>query len=106
MRTTCNSCFDNKIFGSLTSAVIKNASVPVLSIPHLCRFEGIDAVGFTTIYDEEDAALIHKFVPFAKEKSIDIYCIHVNKENQIKTRMKLQNGKQPSNPNRSFLLKK
>lgn len=79
MGTTGNSGFDNKIFGSLTSAVIKNASVPVLSIPHLCRFEGIDAVGFTTIYDEEDAALIHKFVPFAKEKSIDIYCIHVNK---------------------------
>jgi len=79
MGTTGNSGFDNKVFGSITSAVIKNASVPVLSIPHLCRFEGIDTVGFTTIYDEEEAALIQKFAPLAKEKNIDIYCIHVNK---------------------------
>src|SRR5690606_38431636 len=85
MGTTGNSGFDNKIFGSITSAVIKNAPIPVLSIPHLCRFEGIDAVGFTAIYDKEDATLINQFIPFAKEKNIDIYCIHVNKGKSEKT---------------------
>lgn len=85
MGTTGKSGFDNKIFGSITSAVIKNVTVPVLSIPHLCKFEGIDAVGFTTLYDAEEAALLKNFTPLAKEHQIDIYCIHVNKGKQNKS---------------------
>ena len=45
MGTTGNSGFENKLLGSKTAAVIKNVTIPVLSIPHFAKFEGIDAIG-------------------------------------------------------------
>lgn len=84
MGTTGNSGFENKILGSKTAAVIKNITIPVLSIPHLAKFEGIDSIGFTTIYDKEDALVLHKMIPYTEYSTADIYCIHVNKKKNIK----------------------
>src|SRR5690554_2461190 len=106
MGTTGNSGFDNKIFGSITSAVIKNAPVPVLSIPHLCKFEGIDAIGLTTIYDAEEAALLKKFTPLAKEHQIDIYCIHVHKGKQEKSEEEINAWKLPFKKEPVFFIEK
>lgn len=77
MGTTGNSGFENKLLGSKTTAVIKNINAPVLSVPHLSKFEGIDAVGFTTIYDDKDAAIIEQMIPYTKHNNADIYCLHV-----------------------------
>lgn len=81
--TTGNSGFENKILGSKTSAVIKNVKIPVLSIPHLCKFEGIDAIGFTTIFDKEDGLALKRMLPFAENNKADIYCIHINKGKEL-----------------------
>src|SRR5690606_10689083 len=85
MGTTGNSGFQNKILGSMTIGVINNVAVPVLSIPHLCKFVEIDAVGFTTIYDEEDALVLRKMIPYIQLANAYIYCVHVNKGRQVKT---------------------
>lgn len=82
MGTTGNSGLENKILGSQTAAVIKNVNIPVLSIPYLCRFEGIDAIGFTTIYDAEDAKVLQSMLPFVKVRNTDIYCVHINTDNE------------------------
>ena len=81
MGTTGNSGFGNKLLGSKTTAVIKNINAPVLSVPHLSKFEGIDAVGFTTLYNQEDAAVIEQMIPYTKNNSADIYCLHVKTKN-------------------------
>lgn len=85
MGTTGNSGFENKILGSKTAGVIKNVDIPVLSIPHMCKFEEIDAVGFTTVYDEEDALVLRKMIPYIQVANADIYCFHVNKGKEVKT---------------------
>lgn len=85
MGTTGNSGFENKILGSKTASVIKSITTPVLSIPHLCKFEGIDAVGFATIYDEKDAAILRKMIPYTKYNNADIYCMHVNTGHETKS---------------------
>lgn len=82
MGTTGNSGFENKIFGSNAVTVIKNVTIPVLSIPHLSKFEGIDAVGFATVFDNEDAEILKKMIPFTKKNDTDIYCIHVTKDKE------------------------
>ena len=79
MGTNGKSGFENRILGSKTMAVIKNVKIPVISVPHLSKFEGIDAVGFTTIYDELDLIALKSMAPYAKENNADIYCLHVNK---------------------------
>ena len=94
MGTTGDAGFENKILGSTTSGVINNVDIPVLSIPHLCKFEEIDAVGFTTVYDEEDALVLRKMIPFVKSANADIYCIHVNKGKQVKTHEEIARWKE------------
>lgn len=94
MGTTGNSGFENKILGSTTVGVINNIDIPVLSIPHLCKFQEIDAVGFTTVYDDEDALVLRKMIPYVKSASADIYCIHVNKGKQSKTQEEISSWKQ------------
>lgn len=85
MGTTGNSGFENKILGSTTVGVINNVDIPVLSIPHLCKFQEIDAVGYTTVYDDEDALVLRKMVPYIKSANADIYCVHVNKGKEVRT---------------------
>ncbi|MBA5792500.1 MULTISPECIES: universal stress protein [unclassified Flavobacterium] len=85
MGTTGNSGFENKILGSKTVSVIKNIVLPVLSIPHLSKFEGIDSVGFTTTYSDNDAEIINKMIPYTKYNNADIYCLHVDTGHEIKT---------------------
>lgn len=93
MGTTGNSGFENKLLGSKTVAVIKNINIPVLSIPYLSKFEGIDAVGFTTIYDDEDAAILRKKIPYTKYNNTDIYCIHVIKDKDLKQQEEIEQWK-------------
>lgn len=94
MGTTGNSGFENKILGSNTVGVINNVDIPVLSIPYLCKFKEIDAIGFTTLYDDEDALVLQKMMPYVKSVNAEIYCIHVNKGKQIKSREDIINWKE------------
>jgi len=94
MGTTGNSGFENKILGSTTVGVINNVDIPVLSIPYLCKFQEIDAIGFTTVYDNEDALVLRKMIPYIKSFNADIYCIHVNKGKESKTQEEVASWKQ------------
>lgn len=106
MGTTGNSGFENKLLGSKTAAVIKNVTLPVLSIPHFAKFEGIDSIGFTTIYDDEDAKILHKMIPYTKYSSADIYCIHVNKTNDKQNHQKITTWKEQFKDDQIFFIEK
>lgn len=106
MGTTGNSGFENKLLGSKTAAVIKNVTIPVLSIPHFAKFEGIDAIGFTTIYDEEDAKILHEIIPYTKYSTADIYCIHVNKPNEKKNVQEIAEWKEQFKDEQIFFIEK
>lgn len=106
MGTTGNSGFENKVLGSKTFGVINNVDIPVLSIPHLCKFEEIDAVGFTTVYDEEDSLALRKMLPYIQSLNADIYCIHVNKQKEIKTHDEIVRWKEQFKHDRVFFVEK
>ncbi len=106
MGTTGNSGFENKILGSKTVGVINNVAIPVLSIPHLCKFEEIDAVGFTTIYDEEDALVLRKMIPYIQSANADIYCVHVNKGKEVKTQEEIVRWKEQFKQDPVFFVEK
>lgn len=106
MGTTGNSGFENKVLGSKTFGVINNVDIPVLSIPHLCKFEEIDAVGFTTVYDKEDALVLRKMIPYIQSVNADIYCIHVNKGKEIKTHEEIDRWKEQFKHDRVFFVEK
>lgn len=84
MGTTGNSGFENKILGSKTVTTINNVTIPVLSIPIYAKYEGIDTLGMTSIYDAKDKNILKKIVPFAKQYHFEVLSIHIlNKKNQI-----------------------
>ena len=106
MGTTGNSGFENKVLGSKTFGVINNVDIPVLSIPHLCKFEEISAVGFTTVYDKEDSLVLRKMIPYIQSVNADIYCIHVNKGKEIKTHEEIDRWKEQFKHDRVFFIEK
>lgn len=106
MGTTGNSGFENKVLGSKTFGVINNVDIPVLSIPHLCKFEEIDAIGFTTVYDEQDALVLRKMIPYIKSANADIYCIHVNKGKEVKTHEEILRWKEQFKNDPVFFVEK
>lgn len=59
--------------------VINNVAIAVSGIPHLCKFEEIDDVGFTTVYDEEDALVLRKMIPYIQSANADIYLLCARK---------------------------
>lgn len=77
MGTTGNSGFENKILGSITTSIINNIELPVLSVPIYAKFEEIDAIGFTTLYDEQDKNILQRLLPLAKKYKTDVLSIHV-----------------------------
>lgn len=80
MGTTGNSGYENKILGTTTRSIIDNVVIPVLSVPVNARFDEIDTIGFTTVYDEQDQHILKKIIPIAKQYKSDIICIHVKNE--------------------------
>ena len=86
--------------------VINNVAIAVSGIPHLCKFEEIDAVGFTTIYDEEDALVLRKMIPYIQSANADIYCVHVNKGKEVKTQEEIVRWKEQFKQNPVYFIEK
>lgn len=59
-------------FGSNTVKVIQRSTVPVLAIPEVCKFSGLETIGFTTsfktLYKNEDFKLLKDIIALNESK--------------------------------------
>jgi nucleotide-binding universal stress UspA family protein len=78
MGTKGASGLDKVIFGSNTVRVMQRCNTPVLAIPDGCKFEGLDAVAFTTsfqsLYHVED---LQPLINLTKRCCSKLHVLHV-----------------------------
>ena len=74
----------DKIFGSITSNVIKGSDVPVLTIPQNAQFENFRKIAYATNFDENDIVTIKKLDAFASKLGVKIAFVHIVEENSDK----------------------
>ena len=70
------------LFGSVTAKVIEDANVPVLAIPEISKYRGINKTNilYATNFDKSDAKAIRKLMTLVYLFDVKIYCIHIGKE--------------------------
>lgn len=71
-----------KLFiGSNAVAIIKNSSIPVLTIPEYARYRGIDSVLYCSdLYNLNDE--LSKIISFIKSLESSIQIVHIEEENE------------------------
>jgi len=69
----------DKVWGSNTSNVIKNAHCPVLAIPEGASFNGIKNIAYATDFDKKDTELLFQLTLIAVAIKANLHCVHINK---------------------------
>lgn len=73
----------NDIIGSVTQKVIRNAEVPVLSIPEESVFKGMDSITnilYATDFDDSDPKSLRKLMSIVAPFNMKIFCVHFESE--------------------------
>lgn len=83
MGTTGNYSLENKIFGSNTYHVLKNVTIPVLTVPSENKFTKILQFGFATTLKESDKKSLHDLIKLANALGAKISCLHVVDNNDV-----------------------
>jgi nucleotide-binding universal stress UspA family protein len=78
MGTDGNEKAINKLWGSNTSVVIKNAHCPVLAIPSGTTFKAVQNIAYATNFDAKDIESITQLGKIAKATNATLHCIHVD----------------------------
>ena len=68
----------DKLWGTNTAKVIKEANCPVLAIPIGTEFDNVENIAYATDYDSNDLDHIMQLVLFATAINAKVHCIHVN----------------------------
>jgi nucleotide-binding universal stress UspA family protein len=68
----------DKLWGTNTAKVIKEANCPVLAIPIGAEFDNVENIAYATDYDSNDLDHIMQLVLFATAINAKVHCIHVN----------------------------
>jgi len=68
-----------KVWGSNTSHVIKNAHCPVLAIPKGAKFNGIKNIAYATDFDKDDTKLLFQLALIGVAINATVHCIHINR---------------------------
>ncbi|MCP4441666.1 MAG: universal stress protein [Aureispira sp.] len=68
----------DKVWGTNTSKVIKEAKCPVLAIPSGVDYKGISRIAYATDFDPEDIDKILQMAFFATAVGAEVNCVHVN----------------------------
>ena len=71
-----NSTLD-KMLGSISTAIIKEADCPVLAIPSDAKFSGIDHLIYALDFEFRDLIAINLLKDWGKFLNADIHCLHV-----------------------------
>ena len=74
---------NKELFGSVTVSIIENAKVPVLSIPEISTYKGINKINilYATNFDKFDLKAIRKLMTLVYMFDVKIYCVHVGQGN-------------------------
>lgn len=67
-----------KVWGTNTAKVIKDAKCPVLAVPSGSEFGNMQGIAYATDYDPEDIDNIMQLVLFATAINAKVHCIHIN----------------------------
>lgn len=77
MGTIGASGIEKKLLGSNTVNVIRGVKIPVISVPHNARFEGLKKIGFTTLFKDKDIPAMEEVINIAEQLNAEIQVIHV-----------------------------
>lgn len=69
----------DKVWGTNTANVIKNAHCPVLAIPEGADFKGVHNIAYATDFDEKDTELLYQLTLVAVAIKAKLHCVHVNR---------------------------
>ena len=72
-----------RVFGSVTTAVIEHAPCPVWVVPENAQFEHIDIIAYATDLLEADPYHIWEVGKMLEPFSPIIHCVHVNVKNSV-----------------------
>jgi nucleotide-binding universal stress UspA family protein len=73
---------DEKVlFGNVTTKVVEEAKVPVLTIPEVSKYQGVNRTNilYATNFDKSDIKAIRKLLSLVYEFDVKIYCVHIGK---------------------------
>lgn len=81
MGTGSNEKNNDFLFGSVTSQVIEDADVPVLAIPKISHYKGVNKTNilYATNFDKSDTKAIRKLMTLVYLFDVKIYCVHIGK---------------------------
>lgn len=69
-----------KIFGSVSTDVVRRAQSPVLVVPEGANFEEIENIGYATDFNLSDAYAFDELKQFAKDFNAKLHLVHVTDE--------------------------
>lgn len=69
-----------KIFGSVSTDVVRRAESPVLVVPEGASFEKIEHIGYATDFNLADANAFDELKQFAKDFGAKLHLVHVTEE--------------------------
>ncbi len=77
-------------FGSVTSSVIEEADIPVLAIPEVSKYRGVNKTNilYITDFDNSDTKAIRKLMTLVYAFDVKIYCLHIGHSKWDKLLMK------------------
>jgi len=74
------------LFGSVTSKLILDASIPVLAIPKDQKFSGFKHLVFTTDFNDRDLKALHQVTHFARLFDSKITLLHIADSDNLKAK--------------------
>lgn len=83
MGTRGNAGLRNAIFGDVTTQVISESSIPVLSIPEKAETTGFDEIVFPTDYRDEDLNMLASLISIADSYKARIIILHVGRQDSL-----------------------
>jgi nucleotide-binding universal stress UspA family protein len=78
------------VFGSVTTAVIANASCPVLAIPEGAIYKAVKSIAYASDFKSDNAESLQEAADIAAFLGADLHCVHVytkakDKENDLES---------------------
>jgi nucleotide-binding universal stress UspA family protein len=72
---------ENVFFGNVTTTILEDAKVPVLIIPQISKYQGVNRTNilYATNFDKSDAKAIRKLMTLVYLFDVKLYCVHIGK---------------------------
>lgn len=68
----------DKVWGTNTANVIRDATCPVLAIPIGATFKDIKNIAYATDFDQKDTAFLFQLALIATAIKANVHCVHIN----------------------------